>query len=181
MDIIKQLQTGKETIALRLFAQPEQYGSGVTFHADIVYVKDASVNYVKSMGFYNNYFDEKHQYKGLTVSGHCYDNSLKPSCYEVHIENRSDKEVTLDKATQMVSVLRPINRKMVKLEIDKGHHGDFEEYVCRLAQVLKVKSFYHKSTSIQNDLTEYRVDDVSKLKQGIKDMITFNIQGLAAA
>lgn len=181
MDIYQKLKAGKETVAIRLFTLPEEYGSGTTIHADVVYVSDASVDYVKSMGFYNNYFDEKHQYKGLSVVALSYAESPTPSGYEVQIESRTNEPVTLDKATSMISVLKPINRKMAKLELALGHHEDFAEYVCRLAKVLRAKSFYHKSTSSLSDITEYRVDDITQLKQAIEDMIAFNVKSSQAA
>jgi hypothetical protein len=181
MDIYQKIKAGKETVALRLFTLPEEYGTGTTIHADVVYVKDSNVNFVKSMGFYNNYFDEKHQYQGLSVVALSHADCPTPSGYEVHVEHRTSKAITLDKAASMLSVLKPINRKMTKLEVKLGHHEDFAEYVCRLATVLKAKSFYHKSTSSLNDMTEYRVDDITQLKQAIEQMISFNVKITEAA
>lgn len=181
METYKKLIAGKEDVALRMFALPEQYGSGTTFHVDVVYVKDSSIDYVQSMGFYNNYYDEKHQYKGLSVVALSYAESPTPSGYEVQIESRGNEPVTLDRATCMLSVLKPINRKMAKLDLALGHHEDFAEYVCRVAKVLKAKSFYHKSTSSLNDMTEYRVDDITQLKQAIEEMIAFNVKSAEAA
>lgn len=181
MEAYEQLQTGKETVALRLYTLPEEYGTGTTVHADVVYVKNAKIDYVQSMGFYNNYFDEKHQYKGLSVIAQCYGETPTPTGYELHIESSRNNSITLEKALSMVSVLKPINRKMSKLDLQLGHHEDFAEYVCRLAKVLKVKSFYHKSITSVNDTTEYRVDDVTQLKRAIEQMLEFNVKSSAAA
>lgn len=181
MEALEKLQTGKEAVALRLYTLPEEFGTGTTVHADVVYVKNAKLDYVQSMGFYNNYFDEKHQYKGLSVIAQCYGETPTPTGYELHIESNRNTSITLEKALSMVSVLKPINRKMSKLDLKLGHHEDFSEYVWRIAQVLKVKSFYHKSIKSANDITEYRVDDITQLKQAIEQMLEFNVKGSVAA
>ena len=182
METYKKLIAGKEDVALRMFALPEQYGSGTTFHVDVVYVKDSSIDYVQSMGFYNNYYDEKHQYKGVCVVGLWYEDSSDVHGYEVQISDNHSGGVTFDKATAMLSVLKTINRKMTKLDIELGHHETFAEYICRLAKVLKAKSFYKKSTKVgNNDITEYRVDDITQLKDSIEQMIAFNVKVPEAA
>ncbi|MFT5852266.1 MAG: hypothetical protein ACI87J_002242 [Colwellia sp.] len=181
MEALEKLQTGKEAVALRLYTLPEEYGTGITVHADVVYVKNAKIDYVQSMGFYNNYFDEKHQYKGLSVIALCYGEKPTPTGYELHIESSRNNSITLEKALSMVSVLKPINRKMSKLDLQLGPHENYAEYVHRIAIVLKVKSFYHKSIKSTNDFTEYRVDDITQLKQAIEQMLEFNVKSSVVA
>jgi hypothetical protein len=181
MDIYEKINAGKETVALRLYATPEKYGNGTIFHADVVYVAKEEVSYVESMGFYKNYFDEKNQYKGLNVKALSYPDFPKPSGYQVHIVSDTHEQVTLEVAKKMTSVLRPIERKLEKLNNELSQPDSFTEYLCRLAKVLKVKSFYHSSTTSVNDRTEYRVDDITKLRKAIDQMIEFNITGSIAA
>jgi hypothetical protein len=181
MDIFDKVQAGKEPVALRLYALSNNFLSGTELHVDVVYVKDATKDYVQSMGFYQNYHDEKNQYKNLKVKAHCFGEFPTPGLYEIHIDNSRDMASTLDNAMAMVKVLKPIVHKMNKIEMEQGHHLNFEEYICRLATVLKVKSFYHKSTKSLNDSTEYRIDDITQLRAAIKDMIAFNVPNLQVA
>lgn len=181
MDIFKKLETGKETVALRLYTQPEQYGTGTTIHVDVVYVKDENQQYGQSMGFYHNYYDEKHQYAGLSVTALSYPEHPNPSGYEIQVEARATTAITLDKAMEIAAVLKPINRKMVKLDDKIGQAANFSEYVSRFAKAINAKAFYHKSTTSKNDVTEYRVDNILDLKQAIDHMVAFNIQSHQAA
>jgi hypothetical protein len=181
MEIFEKIRVGKETVALRLFAVPMQYTSGVTFHVDVVYVENEHKNYVKSMGFYNNYFTDKHQYKGLSIKANMYCDDLTPSQYEVHIDTDRDGTITIERAMAMVKTLKPIKGKLLKLDDQLGQTGSFEEYTCRLAKILKVKAFYHTSLTSKTDRTEYRNDNVSQLRQTIRSMIAANIETLSVA
>lgn len=120
MTINEKILTGKETVALRLYTQPMQYSTGVTFHVDVVYVEDEQKQYVQSMGFYDNYFTDKHQYKGLSVKGIMYQDDTKPFQYEIHIETDRDTTVSIERATAMVKTLKPIQRKLLKLDNELG-------------------------------------------------------------
>jgi hypothetical protein len=181
MDTFEKIRVGKETVALRLFAVPLKYTSGITFHVDVVYVENINRNYVESMGFYNNYFTDKNQYKGLSVQGLMYSDELTPNQYEVHINTDRDVTVTLERAMDMVKTLKPIKRKLLKLDNELGEPESFDEYICRLAKVLKVKSFYHRSLTSINDRTEYRNDNLSQLRNTIKSMIDAYIKTLSVA
>jgi hypothetical protein len=81
METFEKIRVGKETVAFRLFAVPMQYTSGVTLHVDVVYVENEHKDYVQSMGFYNNYFTDKHQYKGLSIKANMYCDDVTPSQY----------------------------------------------------------------------------------------------------
>ena len=179
METLDKLSKGKETVALRLFAIPLQYSKGMTFHVDVVYVKDSEKQYVDSMGFYHNYYDEKHQYKGLSLTGTVYEYGSQPHGYQVGISTSANEQSTLERAKQMVRVLSPIERKLNKLSDELGQPDTFEDYVCRLAKVLNVKAYYHTSLTSSSDRTEYRVDDIKSLKQTIANMIEFNTQAMA--
>jgi hypothetical protein len=181
METFEKIRLGKETVALRLFAVPMQYSSGVTFHVNVVYVENEQKGYVESMGFYNNYFNDKNQYKGLSVQGTMFDDDVTPRQYEIHIDTDRDRLVTIERAMEMVKTLKPIKRKLLKLDDELGQADSFEEYVCRLAKVLKVKAFYHASLTSQTDRTEYRNDNVSQLRQTLKGMIASHIKTLSVA
>jgi hypothetical protein len=181
MESFEKIRVGKETVALRLFAVPLQYTCGVTFHVDVVFVENTNKNYVESMGFYNNYFTDKNQYKGLCVQGVMYSEDLSVNQYEVHINTDRESTVTLEMAKNMVKTLNPIKRKLMKLDNELGEPESFDEYICRLAKVLKVKSFYHPSLTSQHDRTEYRNDNVSQLRNTMKSMIDGYIKTLSDA
>ena len=181
MEIFEKIESGKETVALRLYVVPMQFTPGVVFHVDVVYVADEQKDYVQSMGFYNNYFTDKNQYKGLCVKGSMFRDDVAPSQYQVHINTDRDNSVSLERAMGMVKTLKPINRKLLKLDEDLGQAESFDEYVCRLAKVLKVKAFYHPSLTSKTDRTEYRNDNDSELRETIKSMIAANIETLSVA
>jgi hypothetical protein len=181
METFEKIRVGKETVALRLFAMPMQYSSGVTFHVDVVYVENENKSYVQSMGFYNNYFSDKNQYKGLCVKATMHCDDVTPSQYEVHINTDRDTEVTIERAMAMVKTLKPIKRKLLKLDNQLGEPDNFEEYVCRLANVLNCRAFYHTSLTSNTDRTEYRNGNISQLRQTLKSMIAANIKTLSVA
>jgi hypothetical protein len=181
MKILEKINIGKETVALRLFVVPMQYSPGVTFHVNVVYVENEQKNYVESMGFYNNYYGDKNKYKGLSVQGNMFDDDVTPNQYEIHIDTDRDSLVTIEGAMEIVKTLKPIKRKLLKLDDELGQADSFDEYVCRLAKVLKVKAFYHASLTSQTDRTEYRNDNVSQLRQTLKGMIASHIKTLSVA
>jgi|TARA_R110002060_G_scaffold9059_1_gene13496 hypothetical protein len=181
METFEKIRVGKETVAFRLYAVPMQYTSGVTLHVDVVYVENEHKDYVQSMGFYNNYFTDKHQYKGLSIKANMYCDDVTPSQYEVHIDTDRDAIVTIERAMSMVKTLKPIKHKLLKIADELGQVESFEEYVCRLAKILKVKAFYHASLNSKTDKTEYRNDNVSQLRQTIKSIIAGNIETLSVA
>jgi hypothetical protein len=181
METFEKIRVGKETVALRLFAVPMQYTSGVTLYVDVVYVENEHKDYVQSMGFYNNYFTDKHQYKGLSIKANMYCDDVTPSQYKVHIDTDRDAIVTIERAMAMVKTLKPIKHKLLKIDDELGQAESFEEYVCRLAKILKVKAFYHASLNSKTDKTEYRNDNVSQLRQTIKSIIAANIETLSVA
>lgn len=181
METFEKIRIGKETVAFRLYAIPMRYTSGVTFHVDVVYVENEQKNYVQSIGFYNNYFTDRNQYKGLCVKANMYCDDVTPSHYEIHVDTDRDSTVTIERAMAIVKTLKPIKRKLLKLADQFGQAESFEEYTCRLAKILKVKSFYHPSLTSNSDRTEYRNDNVSQLRQTIKSMIAKNIETLSVA
>jgi hypothetical protein len=181
METFDKIRIGKETVALRLFVVPMQFSSGVTFQVDVVYVENERKDYVQSMGFYNNYFTDKNQYKGLSVKANMYCDDVVPSQYEVHIDAGRDTTVTIERAAAMVKTLKPIKRKLLKLEDKIGQADSLEEYVCRLALVLNVRAFYHGSLTSKSDRTEYRNDNVKQLRDTIKSMVAANIETLSVA
>jgi hypothetical protein len=181
METFDKMRVGKETVALRLFVVPMQYTSGATFHVDVVYVENERSAYVQSMGFYNNYFTDKHQYKGLSVKANMYCDDVVPSQYEVHIDADRDTTVTIERAAAMLKTLKPIKRKLLKLEDKIGQADSFEEYVCRLAQILNVSAFYHGSLTSKSDRTEYRNNNINQLRDTIKSMVAANVETLSVA
>lgn len=181
METFEKIHAGKEIVALRLFVIPMQYTSGVTFHVDVVYVEDEHKDYVQSMGFYQNYFTDKNQHKGLSIKANIYPDDMIPSQYEVHIDTDRDSAITMEKAMAMVKTLKPIKRKLLKLADQLGETDSFEEYVCRVATTLKVKAFYHTSLTSNTDRTEYRNDNISQLRQTINIMVAAHIETLTVA
>jgi hypothetical protein len=181
METFEKIRIGKERVALRLFVVPLKYISGVTFHVNVVYVDDVNKNHVQSMGFYSNYFTDKHQYKGLCVKAVMYANEITPTQYDIHIDTDRDSEVTIERAMAMVKTLKPIKRKLLEISQVEPQADTFEEYICHLAKILKVESFYHPSTTSKTDRTEYRNDNVLQLRDMIRSMIDANIESLSVA
>jgi len=181
MEIFEKMSLGKETVALRLYALPMEYTSGTVFHVDVVYVENEHKNYVESMGFYYNYFNDKNQYEGLSIKANMYSDDTVPSQFSLHIDTKRHNDITLERAMAMVKTLKPIQRKLLKLDGELGEAGSFEEYVCRIAKILKVKAFYHTSHTSSTDRTEYRNDNACHLRQTIKGMIAHNTKMLSVA
>lgn len=172
MDIYEQLINGKESIAFRVSNQCADFSEYGHITLDVVYVKSDEGRYNDSIGFYDNYFDQKHQYKGLKISCQMDKRSELPYAWRLYIENYIGwSDVTLERAEEMVQTLRPIHRKMKKISDTEGCVESFEEFVLRLVRVLNVKAFYAKYGS---DIQYKRNDNIGALRDHLRSLISEN-------
>ena len=147
MDIETQLLKGSEIVAFRVQNSCQQFQDYGHIVVDILYVKDQLKTY-DSMGFYDNYHSQKHQYKGLQVKAQMDKHNGAPYGYELTVNPMRD-ELTLQHAESMVKVLRPIKRKLEKISQMEGYPSDYMEFMMRLVRVLKVRAFYTRENNIQ--------------------------------
>ena len=172
MDINEQLERGKETVAFRVSNQCADFSEYGHITLDVVYVKRDEGRYNDSIGFYDNYFDQKHQYKGLKVTCQMGKHSELPYAWKLCMDDYSGlDDVTLEKAEEIVKTLRPIHRKIKKISDTEGCVESFEEFVLRLVRVLNVKAFYAKYGS---DIQYKRNDNIGVLRDHLRSLIAEN-------
>ena len=172
MDVYEKLKQGKETVAFRVSNQCTE--SKVIGHIviDLVYVRHDAGQYNNSIGFYDNYKNQKHAYKNLTITCQMDTDNELPYGWELVIdESYGCVKITLEKAEEMVKTLRPINRKLRKLDDAEGCCDSFEEFVSRLARVLGVKAFYTKQGS---NIQYERNDNAGELRDYLRSLINEN-------
>ena len=172
MNIDTQLKKGKETVALRIAGGCPDYSKFGFVCVDVVFVRPNGDGYNNSLGFYDNYYGDKHHYKGLTVNATMHGEKAQPFDYKLTIDSLgSERSVSLEDARSMVKILAPIERKLKKIEDAEGFAGSFEEYVVRLGRVLGAKAFFAKSPdNIQCKLHT----NMGEMRRTIRDVIDNN-------
>ncbi len=161
MNMNQKLKLGKETVAMMIKSEPlgsSDYGN-VTI--SVVYVKEDG----KSIGYYDNYFDQKNKYKGLTYSCQVSRNIEVPYACRLFVDGCDFVEITLDVAKQAVKTMSPIQKKLDKIANIEGETVSFEDMACRLARVIGAKAFFyqpnrdnsfHSIFSINTDMTQFK-------------------------
>lgn len=142
MNLSQQLATGREKVAFRV--SMENNGSISHINLDLVYV--GAMNQIE---FYDNYYDQKHQYRGLSIKSQLCESFHEPYGYELVVSGNSFG-ITLSVANRITKVLSPIERKLQKLEKSYGSVYSFEDYVMRVAEVMGVKAFFTNHGSKRN-------------------------------
>jgi len=173
MSIYELLGKGKEEIALRVCNSCNDSYEFAHIVIDTVYVKDRSTKYNDSIGFYQNYYDEKHQYKGLTISCQM-DANNGVYATELSISGYTSA-TTLAAAEEIVKTLKPIKRKLAKIAAIEGDAMSFEDSVIRLVRVLGAKAFYARYDGNQQF---QRNDNISMLRGHIAKLISDNKETL---
>ena len=171
MDIRDQLARGKETVAFRAMNDCQgnrEYGH---IYIDVVHVIPERGRYNDSIGFYDNYFDQKHQFKGLTISCQMDNQSELPYGWNISVKTDNSNGLDLSRAEEIVKTLRPINKKLIDICDKEGHVDTFEEYVIRLTRVLCIKSFYMKK---EGDIQFMRNDNIGGLRNYLRTLIKEN-------
>ena len=133
------LVSGKETVAVRVLNSCQSNYDFANITLQVVHVAKTS-NY-DSFGFYDNYFDHKHQYKGLQLIGQMSRNVEGVYGIDIGISNHGDI-IKLEDAISAAKLLKTINRKLIKMAEVEGHHADFSEYAMRFCRAINAKAFY---------------------------------------
>lgn len=138
--LTKLLETGKETVAVRLindFSVHNEYA-----HITLQVVHVAKTGNYDTFGFYDNYYGQKHQYRGLKLTCQMDWRQNKTYGFHIGISPKTDL-ISLEEAETSLKVLRTINRKMLKMIHNEGHTDDFSEYAMRFCRAINAKAFYH--------------------------------------
>jgi len=154
MDIDQQLERGKETVALRVTNDLNSNSDYATIIFQVVYVRPEQGAGNSSIGFYNNYYCEKHKYAGLTIKAHMSSEFAEPYGYKLVVSPLSSS-ISLSKAAEIVKTLRPLQKKLTKIAEQEGEADSIEEYMARICRVLNVQAFYYKSKN--NGAFEYKL------------------------
>lgn len=162
----KLIVAGKETVAVRLhndFRPNYEYA-----HITLQVVHVAKTGNYDTFGFYDNYYDDKHQYRGLQLS--CQMDWRKNKAYGFHIGIKPNSDLlSLDEAETSVKVLRNINRKMIKMIDNEGHTDDFAEYAMRFCRAINAKAFYHNVNGNQAQSVNHNIGLLrSEISQAIQ-------------
>ena len=107
MDINKQLELGKESVALRIQNNCQKHSTYGHILIDVLYVDNKLSKGNSSMGFYNNYFCEKNKYKNIEVNCQMDASDGNPYGYKLTV-NQSN--ISLDDAKSIVKSLSSIQR-----------------------------------------------------------------------
>lgn len=164
------LKTGKERVAFLLSGNALSEGSEFgTVRVRLAFVKDSSELFNNSIGFYDNGYCDKHQYKDLELKASLssyHSSTERPEL--VFSSNLSEKVYSLQELECMTKTMRTITRKLNKIADQEGFTSDFEEMVIRLGRVLNVKSFYVQQ---ENGIQWKRNDSMADLRPAIKNKI----------
>ena len=139
------LRTGKEHVALMItggaISKFSEYGE-ITLR--VAFVKNTESQFDSSLGFYDNSHGDKNHYRGLQLTASM--DSRSPTSYGIRLNFQTSTAQTfdLDELDSMRKSIRPILRKLQKIEEKEGQTLNFEKMALRLARVLKVKHFYTK-------------------------------------
>jgi hypothetical protein len=173
MDIYTKLQKGKETVAFRISNDCRMHCDYAHITLEVIFVKDETKEWNDSIGFYDNNYNDMHKYKGLQITCQMDRTNDKPYAFELTARlGNSEGAVNLQEAESLVKTLRPIQRKMNKIEEFEGSTDSFEVFILRLAKVLKVKAFYTKP---DNNLSYKRNDNINMLRNELQNLIRNNL------
>lgn len=175
IDIHELLERGKEDVALVLSNDCSDFSEYAHINLLVAYVVPDKGRYNESIGYYNNYFNEKNKYKDLKISCQMDSRKEQPYAWQLGISQIGSGSFNLADAEEMVKTLRPINRKLLKIVDTEGSPDTFEEYVSRIVRVLGVKAFYEK---VDGNLQFSRCNEMSLLRSRIKTLIKQNNEKL---
>lgn len=175
MNIHELLERGKEDVALVLSNDCSDFSEYGHINLSVAYVIPGKGRYNDSIGYYNNYFSEKHKYKDLKISCQMDSRKEQPYAWELGISCLGSASFSLEDAEEMVKTLRPIKRKLLKMTDTEGSPDTFEEYVSRIVRALGVKAFYEK---VDGNLQFSRCNEMSMLRSRIKALIKQNNEKL---
>jgi hypothetical protein len=128
-----------------------------------------SVVKVLADGHIRNYSDQgwpREPMADLAISAQC-DKTSTSGSYGWRVEFAQPYSVNLERAAEMVKVLRSIDRGMDKLKAQFGYPDTFAEYVARVATVLKVRTFgwsVERNSGWSYDDGHYRFTDIDGLR-----------------
>lgn len=165
--ILGQLRTGKERVALRLNVRSLEGYHFPVFVADLMYVTDPDKPGFDSASFYMNSVGDKHHYRDLQMVVELPVKPLADCRPDYNFAHNIAHSVSLEDADVMVRTLRPIMRKIKKLEQEGAGGHCLEDHVARFAEALNVKSYFCPDGS---GCVE-RVDDLSSLKDSVSVLI----------
>jgi hypothetical protein len=174
MPIERQLELGKERVAFRISNTKNNHGTH-KIAIDLVFVADESCKRGDSMGFYHNYFSEKHHFQGIEAVATMDSHYPDPYGWELCVDDRFNGSVSMGRAKEIVKNLGPINSKLEKLSSKEGHPDSFIEYAKRLARVLKVSAIYER---LDGNREYTRNDNIVHLVDVLKQMIADNKRDL---
>jgi hypothetical protein len=166
MNISEQLKKGKEQVCLLI--NTPKVGQ---FTTDIFvgYVNSKESKHNDSISFHDNSHSEKNKFKGLKVVVNTTSEG-KASNWEI---KAGDFEylnaISYDDAIEVIETLRPIKRKLSKLDQKLGEPLTFDVFISRLAKVLKVKAFY---THKDNNSQFVRSESMSEFEQEVKTIFS---------
>jgi hypothetical protein len=174
MNTQEQLKKGKEVVCFRVQNSTERGYGHITI--GLVYYDPEASSQHQGMSFYDNYYNDKHKYRGITIksqsgSGGLSSDNAEPYGYEIQLDTHH--KITTSVAKEFLDAMRPIQRKLDKIIDIEGHPQSYLEYVVRLVRVFGVKRFYHKNYDRPNDLTEY-LSDVSYFRSYMEQLVDHN-------
>lgn len=174
MNIREKLQKGKETPAFRLFRVDGYYSDHCNIELQVCYLDEKN-----EPGFYNNYCDEKRQFKDVYVR--CCLSRDFPAPYGFELAVTSHRKMTLADAEKVVATLKPIQKKLDKIESLEGSPQSFEEYALRAVRVLEIGAYWPAPTKtrtyhVSHDMRFFR-HELSNLIKEIQESFG---QGVAA-
>ena len=169
MDIHDQLNAGKEKTALCI-TNRDLFNGSFKIQVEIVYVSDQSLMGEASMGLYCNAGREKNRYKNMFVSTQQGEGSDNDFMFLGNLSLLpSDSELYLEDAVNFVDAAKKINKKLLLISVNEGFDNSFEEYLIRLARVIKAQAFY-----FEGYLCLERNDDIGDLRGYIQSIIKDN-------
>lgn len=168
MDMENLLEEGKEVVALRV-APIQPYSTCCEILVDIVYVKPGKGLWNESMGIYDNYPTDKHQFKNVTLSALILnaDNTKGRADIDIRISS-SDIKLSLDDISTYNKSLSSIQRKFNKLIEKEGYTQTFGEDCARFAKAVGAKAFYFLPDGNRSYM---RNDSIGELRMYVDSLI----------
>jgi len=178
MDINEQLERGKETIAFRVSNQCTVKSETGRILLDLVSVDCDEIKRNDFSGFYDDCFGHN-RFAGLKVTCLMDRQSERPHSWSLCMGDYLGlDDLTLEKAEEIVGILRSIDDKMKEIDEAEGYAESFEEFILRLVRVLNVKAFYVQCGSY---LQYKRNDNIGALRDYLRSIIAKNQIALGTA
>lgn len=177
MDLSIQLSKGKERTAVRLVNNISPNSDYATIQLQAVYVRNIQDKSHTSIGWYDNYYQDKHKYKGLLIECIMDGKSDEPYDFKLGISRSVTGILSLDDAQNAVKSLKVIERKIENLSVLEGHYSSFEEYVMRFTRAINAKSYYVEAGQGSDYV---RFDTIGYLRNAVLDQVESNIRILKA-